>query len=235
MRPSSATARVAGRGRAFDEDTFAGLLEPQDWSALELIGRTRAFARGSALMYQGESGERVMVLLDGRVKVTRATGDGHEMLLSIGGPGEILAELPRIDGEPRLTSVIALEPAQALAIDPGGFQRYLQSSPSVMLALLEVFSHRWRDAVLKRAEFSSDTIGRLAARLVELAERYGTKSERGIVIGLPLSQDELGSWVGASHAGLSKALQVLRELGWIETERRRIIVRDLDALCSRSA
>jgi CRP-like cAMP-binding protein len=99
-----------------------------------------------------------------------------------------------------------------------------------------MLSWQLRDTVLTRAEFSSsDTIGRLAARLVELSERYGTTSERGIVIGLPLSQGELAGWVGASHAGLAKALQVLRALGWIETERRRITVRDLDALRGRSA
>jgi CRP-like cAMP-binding protein len=102
--------------------------------------------------------------------------------------------------------------------------------------LLEVVGQRLRDAVLMRAEFpASDTIGRLAARLVELAERYGEPSERGIVVGLSLSQEELGAWVGASHAGIAKALQVLRTLGWIETERRRITVRDLRALRARSA
>lgn len=76
--------------------------------------------------------------------------------------------------------------------------------------------------------------GRLAARLVELAERYGEVSDAGIVIGVPLSQEELAAWVGASHAGVAKALQTLRELGWIGTQRRRIVVHDLEALRGRS-
>jgi CRP-like cAMP-binding protein len=181
------------------------------------MGRAVAFPRGSALMYERELGGRVMLLLAGRVKATRAGVSGHELLVSVRGPGEILGELSLLDGGPRLASAIALEPVQALVIDANAFRRYLESSPPAMLALLAVFTHRLRDAILKRAEFpSSDTIGRLAARLVELAERYGTPSERGIVIGLPLSQEELAAWVGACHAGLAKALQVLRELGWLE-------------------
>jgi CRP-like cAMP-binding protein len=199
------------------------------------MSRAVTFPRGSVLMYEHEPGERVMVLLDGRVKVTRIGVDGQEIVVTILGPGEIVGELPCLDKRAQLASVAALEPVRALVADAGCFRHYVESTPGAALALLEVLSQRLRDQVLKRAEFpSSDTVGRLAARLVELAERYGTTSERGIVIGLPLSQEELGGWVGACHAGLAKALHVLRELGWIETERRRIIVRDLDGLRGRS-
>jgi CRP-like cAMP-binding protein len=220
----------------FEPGSFAALLEPRQWSALEGLGRIQAFPTGSVLMYEDEPGERVMVLLEGRAKLTRACIEGQQMVVSIRGPGEIVGELPCIDALPRLVSVRALEPVQALVIDSRQFRRYLEVTPGAALALLEIMSRRLRDAVLKRTEFpASDTIGRLASRLVELADRYGEESDHGVVIGLPLSQEELGGWVGASHAGVAKALQVLRDLGWIATERRRIIVRDLDALRARAA
>lgn len=221
---------------ALEATSFALLLGPQRWSALQLAGRVRGFSRGSTLSFEGDSDGCVMVLLEGRVKITHTTIDGHEMVISILGPGEIIGELPCLDERPQLGSVRALEPVRALVIDAGSFRYYIATTPEAALALLEVLRHRLRDAILKRSEFaSSDTIGRLAARLVELAERYGRTTERGIVIGLPLSQEELAGWAGACHASLAKALQVLRELGWIETERRRIVVHDLGALRSRSA
>jgi CRP-like cAMP-binding protein len=235
MRLIPAPACAAGESE-FEHGSFATLLTPQQWSAIELMGRPAAFPRGSVLMFEHDPSDRVMVLLDGRVKVTHAGTDGQELLVSIRGPGEIVGELPRRDPPAELGSVTALEPLQALVIDARQFHHYVARTPGVALVLLEVLSQRLREAVVKRAELTSlDTIGRLAASLVELAERYGTISERGIVIGLPLSQEELGAWVGACHAGLANALHVLRELGWIETQRRRIIVRDLDALRSRSA
>jgi DNA-binding GntR family transcriptional regulator len=55
-----------------------------------------------------------------------------------------------------------------------------------------------------------------------------------VEIELALSQEELAAWTGASHAGLAKALQTLRELGWIETHRRRIVVRNLEAIRGRA-
>ena len=82
---------------------------------------------------------------------------------------------------------------------------------------------------------ASDTIGRVAARLVELAERYGEPADGGIRVGLPITQEELGSWTSSSRAGVAKALQTMRELGWIETDRRRIVIRELEALTGRAA
>jgi biotin operon repressor len=52
---------------------------------------------------------------------------------------------------------------------------------------------------------------------------------------MPISHDELASWTGASRAGVAHGLQTLRELGWLTTERRKLIVRDVAALRDRSA
>jgi CRP-like cAMP-binding protein len=75
----------------------------------------------------------------------------------------------------------------------------------------------------------------VSARLVELAQEHGEPSPDGILITLPISQEELGGWTGSSRAGLANALRTLRELGWIDTERRRITVRDIGALAARAS
>ncbi|HEX7609498.1 MAG TPA: helix-turn-helix domain-containing protein, partial [Solirubrobacteraceae bacterium] len=82
---------------------------------------------------------------------------------------------------------------------------------------------------------ASDTMGRLAARMVELGERYGTPSDGVIAIDSPLSQDELAQWTGASRAGVAQALQAMRELGWIQTTRRRLTLVKPDALRARAS
>jgi len=94
----------------------------------------------------------------------------------------------------------------------------------------------WEEFRLQESEVRDlGTPGRLSARLVELCERYGEAAPEGTIISLPLTQEELGAWTGASHAGVAKALQTLRELGWIQTHRKRIVVRNIDALRHRSS
>jgi CRP/FNR family cyclic AMP-dependent transcriptional regulator len=221
-----APSRVAG--------TFGAALTPAEWVALAKLGHAQRYPARATLMYQGEPGDRVMVLLTGRVKVVVVSPDGHEQLLSIRDPGDVLGELSFLDLQPRSGSVVALEPVEVLGVPAPVFREFLESAPRVAVALLESLTRRFRDTTAKRAQFGAlDTLGRLAARLVELADRYGGHCEGGIEIRISLTQEELGSWTGASPAGVAKALQTMRELGWIATQRRQIVIRDIEAVRRR--
>ena len=216
--------------------TFLGLLTDAERDALYELGMRRSFARGAVLMFEREPGERVMLLLAGRVKVTRWAEDGRETMLSIRDPGDVLGELAFIDGQPRVASASALEPVEALVIPASTFRRHLETTARVAVVLLEVAATRFRETTRRRSELASaDTMGRLAARIVELADRYGETTEAGVTVASPLSQEELAAWTGASRAGVAQALHSLRELGWVQTERRRLIVRDIEALRARAA
>ena len=212
------------------------LLDERERAALDGRARRTRFDAGAHLLQQGDPGDKVLVLLQGRAKISYVTREGRELVLRFCGPDELVGELAVIDGGPRLSSVVALEPGEALVLAATDFRALLNAEPSVAWKLLGMLSRRFRDADLKRVEFgASDTVGRVAARLVELADRYGEPVAEGIVITLPLSQDELGAWTGASRAGVAAALRVLRDLEWIETRRRRITVRDRDALAARAS
>ena len=216
--------------------SFLALLDHAERDALQALGVPRSFPSRSVLMFEHEPGDRVMLLHSGRVKISRVEEEGQEVLLSIRDPGDLLGELGFIDGQPRIATVTALEPVQALVIPGQTFRAHLERTPRVAVALLEVVARRFRETTLKRSQFAaSDTIGRLAARMVELAARYGEPTSEGIIVAGPLTQEELAAWAGASRAGVAHAFQTMRELGWIRTERRRLLIRDLDALEARAA
>lgn len=203
--------------------------------ALHERGRTAAFDAGERLLQEGEPGDKVALIVSGRVKVSCAGSDGRETVLDFRGPGELVGELSALDRRPRSSSVTAIEPVEALLVGAADFRALLERA-TFALELLRVLSRRFRDADRKRIEFgATDTVGRVAARLVELAERYGEPTAGGTVIALPISQEELAGWTAASRAGMAAALRTLRELGWIETERRRITVLDLEALRARAS
>jgi CRP-like cAMP-binding protein len=186
-------------------------------------------------MHEGDPGNRVLVVLSGHVKASSVDSRGREMVLSFRGPGDVLGELTFTNGEPRSSNVIAIEPVEARALAASAFRDYLLERPTAALTLIQVISRRFRDANRKRVQFGDlDTLGRIAARLIELCERYGDRTDAGTEIRLPLTQDDLGSWVSSSHGGVAGALRTLRELGWIKTERRHITVLDLDALTQRA-
>ena len=216
--------------------TFLALLSDGDRDALLARGGHRRFARGEHLMHQGEPGDRVLVLLEGHVKASYVDGGGRELVLSFRGPGDVLGELTFTHVEPRSSNVTAIEPVEARAFAASEFRAYLEQTPTAALTLIDVISRRFRDANRARVQFGDlDTFGRVAARLIELCERYGDRTDSGIEIRLPVTQEDLGSWTASSRAGVAGALRSMRKLGWIRTERRQITVLDLDALTQRAA
>lgn len=210
-------------------------VEPVGFEALHDRGKRARFAAGEHLLREGAPGEKVVLILSGRVKISRGGADGRATLLDFRGPGELVGELAVLDAAPRSSSVTAIEPVEALLVPASDFRELLERPP-VALELLRVLSERFRDADSKRIEFgATDTLGRVCARLLELAERYGEPAPEGLTISVPISREELAGWTAASRAGLANALRRLRELGWIDTERRRITVTDPEALRARAA
>jgi CRP/FNR family transcriptional regulator, cyclic AMP receptor protein len=215
----------------FKSEMFLASLSSDEQDALRARGVVRSFPRGVALFHERQTSDRVLVLLAGCVKLSCLSDEGKEVVLAIRGPGDVLGELSAIDGEPRSATATALEPVEALAVPVNDFRRFLEEHPRVALALLAMVSRRLRDADRKRVEFAAeDTMTRVAARIVELSVRFRDEAAQGLEIDLPISQEELAGWTGCSRDSVVKALQAMRGLGWIETQRRRIVVRDVEAL-----
>ncbi|MFI5955286.1 Crp/Fnr family transcriptional regulator [Cryptosporangium sp. NPDC051539] len=216
-------------------EDFWGSLEPFEAADFLAVARPRSWGRGEVLFHEGDESDSVLVLVSGRVKAYSSTGGGTEVLLAVRGPGALVGELAAIDERPRSATVEALEPVTALVLPLASFEEYLREHGRLALLLARMISGRLRDADRKRIEFGAhDTLGRVAARLVELADRFGQPTEEGIRIALPLSQDELAGWIGASREAVSKALQALRADGVIRTSRMTVVIRDLKALRTRA-
>jgi CRP-like cAMP-binding protein len=215
---------------------FWDQLTTDEAAALQAVARRRDYRRGTVLMREADRSDWVFVIRSGRVKVSVDTASGTEVVLAVRGPGALLGEFSALDREPRSATVTALEPVSGLIVPLAEFETFLQAHGRVAYLLMRTVIGRLRDADRKRIEFGAyDTIGRVAARLVEMAERFGQPSPEGLKIALPFSQDELAGWIGASREAVSKALGVLRKAGTIRTSRMSVVVKDLADLRRRSA
>ena len=215
---------------------FLGLLSDEDRAELERVGHRRTADRHEVLLALGDAADRVLVLEAGRVKVTVPTSAGSDAVLTFRGPGALLGEQALVDQRPRSANVVAVEPVELLVIAASTFRAYLAAHPNVALAMLAMLSTRLRDSDRRLVEFAAaDTLGRVAARLVELCDAHGDTDAGGSVrITLPITQEDLAGWTGSSIEATAKALRQLRSLGWITTGRRALEVHDLAALRARA-
>jgi CRP-like cAMP-binding protein len=219
-----------------DAGWFA-LLPARERAAFHDRGVDRRYQPGATLFHEGDLSEFVVVVLKGRVKVSVATPNGKEVVLAVRTPGEVLGEVSALDASPRSATATAIDAVEARVVAGEEFRQFLAGSPPAALALLVSVCRRLRTSDQRRVEFVAlDSTGRVAGRLVELADQFGVPSpDGGIRIDVPITQEELAGWTGSSREAVGKALQTLRRRGWILTGRRRIIVADLEALRSRAS
>jgi CRP/FNR family transcriptional regulator, cyclic AMP receptor protein len=221
----------AGAPGATEEGVFLDWLSEEELQDLRSEAIGRSFKRGMTLFHEGEVPGKVVILTTGRVKVTANTEEGREVVMAFRGPGELLGEVAALDGLPRSGTVTTLEDVEALVLSLSRFHHYLERHPRLMLSLAQVVCGRLREADSQRIELAAyDTVGRVARRLLELSEKFGEPCEDGVEIMLPLSQEELASWAVSSREAVTKALSLMRELGWVETTRRHVKVCKPDEL-----
>jgi CRP-like cAMP-binding protein len=224
---------TAARSAKPTASSFLDRLSDLERSDLLRTGRPRAFRRGASITVQGGYGDGVFVLLRGRVKVSLDTADGHEIVLTVLRPGDLIGEFEAIDhdGGPRTASNVALEPVDTRAMTGEEFRSYLDSHPQIGLAVLRSIIHRLRAADQRRIDSGShETAQRLARLLVELADEHGRPTLDGVDVDIPLTQQELASLIASSRESIVRSLRSLRARRLVTTGRRRITIRDLDRL-----
>jgi CRP/FNR family transcriptional regulator, cyclic AMP receptor protein len=210
-------------------DGFWAELDPAQRAALEAAARPRNYPARAPLCYQGEDSDHIIVIRSGWAKVTSATPDGHEVVLAVRGPGDLVCESAVLGSRHRSATVTALTPVRGLVVPAGRFTAFLDAHPGVWRLVSGTFVRRLDDADRRvQANVSAQGPRRLAmllAHLAELSAAYAPPASDGSVdIGPPLSQEELGSWMDASRETVARALAVLRRAGLVRTGRRRITV-----------
>ena len=212
--------------------TFLESLTTAERDALLSAGHVRRWSVGEVLFREGDTAGSAIVIVSGLVKIYKLGRDGDELILSLCGPGDLLGEVTAVQGATRSADAGALEAVEAAAVAVADLRALLARNPRLTLVLLELALRRLRLADQRRLEFAAaESLPRVTSRLLELAERFGVAGPDGtLAVDMPISQEELASWAAASRESTARALRTLRELGLIETHRKRMVVLDADGL-----
>ncbi|MGC5582777.1 Crp/Fnr family transcriptional regulator [Ornithinimicrobium sp. W1679] len=192
-------------------------------------------ARGEVVFHEGDPGDSLYVVISGKVKLSRTSGDGRESLLQVLGPGEMFGELSLFDPGPRLSTAYVVSTADFISLGNDALRLFLADHPEVAMQMLAGLAHRLR----RTNEGISDLVftdvpGRVAKALLDLAERFGRRGEHGLLVAHELTQEELAQLVGASRETVNKALADFAHRGWISLGAKSVTLLDVDRLRRRA-
>lgn len=213
---------------------FLGALHGDDLAHVVALGHVARSRPGEVLLRPSD--DAVVVLLSGAAIASAIDDTGEEAILAVLGPG-CTCGLSSTFGSPSPTTQIrVLTAAEALVLPGPTLRQEVMTSPSIAIACLRATASQLaglRDDLTSM--IGTSTAQRIAARLVELAERWGQVVDGAIRIRLPLTQDQLGMWANASRESTAKVLHDLRLAGVLSTGRRELTIHDLEELKDRRA
>lgn len=191
--------------------------------------------RGEILFNEGDEGNQLYVVTEGKVKLGRTSPDGRENLLAILGPSQMFGELSLFDPGPRSATATAVTDVTLRSLSHDALLPLLTEHPDVSRALLHQLAARLRrtNEVVGDLVFS-DVPGRVAKALLDLASRFGRKADDGIHVNHDLTQEELAQLVGASRETVNKALADFSARRWLRLEPRSVVIMDLERLKHRA-
>jgi CRP-like cAMP-binding protein len=205
-------------------------LDPKMCEQLAANAKTKNFARGVTIFAKGDPGLCLFAVINGTVQVTTASSEGKSAVFNQIGEGEIFGEIALLDGQPRTADAAAFTDCRLMIIERRDFLPLLRNYPEVAIKLLELLCARLRHTSEQVEDLMFlDLKGRLTKTLLRLSK----ESSDGNAV--TVSQSDLSIMVGMSREMINKQLQVWARDGWIETQRRRIVLLKPDALASIAA
>lgn len=206
-----------------ERDAFvADTRHPASLRALVLRGDVRRYRKGSILIQEGDIGDTVFVVLQGRVKVYCVDTNDKEITFGMFGAGEIFGEMA-LDGGPRSASVVTLEPTVCAVVHRAALTGFIAEHPEFSYELLAKVIQRLRMATRDARNLAFiDVYGRITRLLNDMAVPMADGGRR--VITERITHQEIASRVGCSREMVSRILKDLARGNYIAVEDRRIVL-----------
>ena len=207
---------------------------PQDEVQLLLsYARRRSFARGEVVFHEDDPGDSLHLVTSGRFAVRGRTPVGETVTVGVRGPGESFGEMALVQGDARRSATVsALEQAETFAIYQDDFEnlrRKHREMDRILIALLVGEVRQLNERLLEALYLPVKK--RVLRRLLELARIYDNGTEP---VEVPLTQEELAEFVGATRSTVNRVLREEQERGTLELGRGKTRLLDLAALGKRA-
>jgi CRP/FNR family transcriptional regulator, cyclic AMP receptor protein len=213
---------------------FQGV-DPSAAQALKAALEPVSFPRGHVIFSEGELGDRLYIVLSGKVKIGRKSADGRENLLAVFGPSDMFGELSIFDPGPRTSTATTVTEVSAVTMDRAALREWITKRPEIAEQLLRVIARRLRRTNNMLADLIfTDVPGRVAKALLQLAHDFGTQEGGMLRVTHDLTQEEIAQLVGASRETVNKALADFAHRGWLRLEGKSVLILEPQRLARRA-
>ena len=202
-------------------------MNDNELSDISKLLKKKKYSSEHTIFLQGEKGEKVYFLLQGKIKVVKITSDGSEQILEIINPGEVFGEvvLFGVGGYPATTRT--MEEVELYVLNRKEFRRYFKLNPEIGWGMLKVMARKLRNSQRRIENLGLRTTkGRIVSLLIDMMEEYQGNNK----VILNFNQSELANYLGTSRETVSRTLSEFRKNDLIEKKGNKLSILDLEGL-----
>ena len=204
---------------------FARLLDAE-LQAVIAAGRVYEMTQGEFFFHQGEDSTMLYIIASGRVKLSRVTTDGQQVIVDYFGPGEGLGIIMALNEQPYPLSAETIEPCVAVGWRREVMLDLMQDNSQLALNGLRMVGQRFTQMQNRFQELATQRVERRVARaLLRLVRQFGRRVDEGVLIDIALSREELAQMTGTNLYNVSRILSKWEHAGWIVSSRKKVILK----------
>ncbi len=208
-------------------------LSDDDLREIVKLAVRQVYKKDNMILIEEEIGSTMFIILDGRVKISRISDDGREVILSILSEGDFFGEMSILDGQNRSANVVTLDDSRIMVIRREDLLQMLHDYPQIAINLLKELAQRLRrsDAQIKSLSLQNAT-GKVASTLLRIADDSGKIHLGQVEIPRLPPQQDLANMAGTSRETISRVLKALTKQGHLKKEGSRLIIKDYESFRS---
>lgn len=211
-------------------------IEPEELTRIALTMARHRYRRDEVIFHEGDPGDSLHVVVEGRVKITRESAEGEEAIVVVLQAGDSFGELVLLDGAPRSATATAMEPTETMTMARSTFVELVEGGSPFRTQLLTGIARRIRRLTDQLAEVHFlDLAGRLALQLTRLAEEAEPDRDADIALSRSLTQSDLAAMVGGTRQRVNQILGDFTDEGLVAHDAGQLVVRDLERLRRRAS
>jgi CRP/FNR family transcriptional regulator len=185
---------------------------------------------------EGDPSEWLYIVTEGKVKITKLSHDGKEIILELIHPMDFFGGLAVIRGFPYPANAVAMEDTKLLKISRSNLMRVLDRFPNLMYCMAQQVGDRMKESHETLKNIALERVeARIASLLLKLADKTGRKADEGTVIDMKLTKQDIAEMVGTTVETSIRTMSKLKKMGIVAEKEGKIVIKNLEklkALCS---
>ncbi len=213
-----------------------GMLNASDMEEVKPYLIPAKFKKKEVIFSEGDPSDWLYVVIKGKVKITKLSQGGREIILEIISPMDFFGGVAVMRGFPYPANAVAMDDAEVLKISRSNLMRILDRFPNLMYCMamnigdrIKVSHEALKNIAVEKVE------SRIASLLIKLADKAGSKTDDTVAIDMKLTKQDIADMVGTTVETSIRTMSKFKKLGIVSEKGGKIAIKDINklkALCS---